>query len=197
VVVGADIRRHRSGSAFPVLLDVVHEIAYLEHRKGQFEGIRGGTESVLEFAQHVFDVEREPTESRIARVAELVQPAEFVRDDGAVGQVGVEDGAALETVGQRVADDDQPVPRRLCPVGAELHLDAERRIGGRGPGFRAGALLHLVRRVVRYLCCSDVGHRAPRAALRDPDPQVMFPVRRRPRNRKPPPDSADQLSRRG
>lgn len=92
-------------------------------------------------------------------------PTELISDDRRVGQVSVEDGATLESVGERVADRHQAMPSRLGPIGldldvedrillgfasASLDLDGARRVGiphllgdpapGLGDAFGHGAL---------------------------------------------------------
>src|SRR4029453_10615594 len=77
-------------------------------------------------AEKELDVQRQPTEPRVARSPELVVPPQLISDDRRVGQIGVEDGATLESVGERVADGHQAMPGRPGPVG--LDLDVEDRV---------------------------------------------------------------------
>src|SRR5207249_4119655 len=69
-------------------------------------------EAVLELVDQHLEVERDAAVSRVLGMHELVVPAELARDQGGVGEVGVEDGAALEAVRERIPDRYEPVARR-------------------------------------------------------------------------------------
>ena len=126
VVVAGDHRRRRAGAALPVVLDLVHDLPGAEQRQRQLPRADVGAVAVLEVAQDVLQVQRQSAGPAVARVAVAAEPPQLAGDDRRVGEVRVVDRAALEALGERVADRDQAVPGR--PASALGRVVAERGI---------------------------------------------------------------------
>jgi len=172
-------RDGRPGATLPVVLDPVHPLPPPEERGRDLPPDDHRPEPLLEVPQQQFDVEREPARTAVERDPEPVPPAELVSHDGGHGQVGVEDGAALEALEQRVPDRDQPV--RRIPGRGGLHRDAEGGIRHRLP--RRPGDDHVVGDRSRTAACRyRIGHGDP-------------PLR--PRGAGPPRDTSQPDPRRG
>src|SRR5215217_8342703 len=116
-------------------------MAQVKQRARQLPGRHLGAEALIDVTDQQLKIQWDAAEAGVARVAEVIAPAQLVGDDRRVRQVGVEDRAALKTVRQRVADGDQPVPR--SPALIDIHLDV--KVTGRHRHAGSRAYFHGVR----------------------------------------------------